>query len=88
MNSLSVAEPAVLLEFKTVRVVALVLCGRIVSLLAVRACHCNDNPHDVHLPKQNLKRTLYKEISTPRHFFRVTRITVSQDKRRVKESGP
>jgi hypothetical protein len=55
MSGMSVAESAEFLELKTIRIVALVLHGCIVSLLAVRACHCDNYPHDVHLPKQNLK---------------------------------
>jgi hypothetical protein len=57
MSGMSVAESAVFFHLKTIRIVALVFSRRIVSLLAVRACQRDDDPHDVHLPN-NLLNTL------------------------------
>jgi hypothetical protein len=45
MERMLVAKLAVLLELHAVRVVALVLIGRIVPLFAIRACQRNDYPH-------------------------------------------
>jgi hypothetical protein len=53
MKGLSIAKLAILLLLHAVRVVPLVLIGRIVALLAIRACQRNDYPH-VYTSQDNL----------------------------------
>ena len=50
MKGVLTAEPAILLEFKTVRIVLLVLCRVVISLLAFAANECYFHSHSVHLP--------------------------------------
>ena len=49
MNRVLLAESAILLHLKTVRVILLVLHGVVVSLLAFAASECDFHAHDRHL---------------------------------------
>ena len=49
MNRVFLAESAILLHLKTVRVILLVLHGVVVSLLALAASECDFHAHDRHL---------------------------------------
>ncbi len=50
MKSVFTAEPAKLLEFKTIRIILLVFCRVVISLLAFAANECYFHSHSVHLP--------------------------------------
>lgn len=45
VNAMAVAESAILLQLEAIRVVLLVLLGRVVALLAIRASHGNCDAH-------------------------------------------
>lgn len=45
VNAMAVAVPAILLQLEAIRVVLLVLLGRVVALLAIRASHSHCDTH-------------------------------------------
>ena len=50
MKGVLTAEPAILLEFKTIRIILLILCRVVISLFAFAANECYFHSHSVHLP--------------------------------------
>ena len=49
MHGMSLAETAILLGFHSVRMSLLILCGIVVTLLALCTCQCNSCTHLYHL---------------------------------------
>ena len=69
MKGVFTAEPAILFQFKTVRIVFLVFCRVVISLLAFTANECYFHSHSVHLPV-NLRFYLpRRRIFLLSHFF-------------------
>jgi hypothetical protein len=67
---MSVAKSAELLQLDAIGVRPLVLAGRVVPLLAIRAGERNENPHPVHLPEVLLASSTESGASGWRGAFR------------------